>query len=115
MNRESIIAALQSARATVAALEGALAAMDGAPERAPAGPRWIDTSAACRILGRSSSWAYANAHKYGLGHRTASGSWAFDRDKCAAFRAGMIAQREESDASANSATADDSSAATRAA
>lgn len=115
MKREALLAAIATARATVETLESALAVLDGRASSAPAGPRWIDTSAACKILGRSSSWAYANARRFGLGHRTESGSWAFDRDKCAAFRAGMTAGREESEGAANSATAGDSSNATRAA
>ncbi|CAJ0890852.1 hypothetical protein AMST5_04085 [freshwater sediment metagenome] len=86
MTRDDLLSALASARATVAALEGALAAMDGAPMRAPAASaplapdEWIDTARAARIARVEYSTLYRWGHKFpGLAEKTQSGQWRFRR------------------------------------
>jgi hypothetical protein len=107
VTREEIVAALAAAEATAAALRRMLAEHDGAPERAPE-PRLVDSKVAERISGKSRSWLYSNAKKYGLGFQTESGSWSFHEDRCRAFRNGQIVEREDCAGAAKSATARDS-------
>jgi hypothetical protein len=51
---------------------------------------FVTAKEAAHLCGKSRSWMYANGEKHKLGFRTASRSWSFYADRCAAFRAGAL-------------------------
>jgi hypothetical protein len=104
VTRDDLIEAIRTQEAHLAALRRMLAEMDAQPSA----PRYIDTGTAMKIAGRSSSWLYSAARRFGFGHKTASGSWQFDADALRAFRAGMTVASEDCEPAAKFATATDS-------
>lgn len=106
MTRAEILSALTAAEAAAAAWRRLLDELDaGAPESAPPpGDRLLDTSAAARLMNRSTSWLYATARRHpSIGWKLPTGSWVWSERGLIAFRAGQIVACEESDAAVNSA------------
>lgn len=54
-------------------------------------PRMIDTSRAARIAGRSYSWLYSQAGRFGFGRKLPTGAWVFDEARLRAFLDGADA------------------------
>lgn len=72
-------------------LDAMAAAIEGGEALASPEDRLLDMSQAARLMGRSSSWLYANARKYGFGWKVPSGSWTFSERALRAFKGGLEA------------------------
>ncbi|RTL88141.1 MAG: DNA-binding protein [Hyphomicrobiales bacterium] len=89
MNRADLLAALASARATVSALEQALAELDGVtaipPARRPDPDIYVDTSVAMKMAKVSHSTITRWSRRYGIGHQLPSRQWRVSRRALLAF------------------------------